>query len=169
MSKRIDFVPDIHVTNAGGEPLQKVPNTGNLTILAVMVILAADGKNAVEQTLEPFKLRHIVFLFERVADTKFVEGISDAIEAELLRADVRGIIKRQEIEAEARGYWEFDDAVWTKLFGATMKPAAPINGTLAGIPAVNYVPFILSVRDASTPPPAIELPPVTNGVSAQAS
>jgi hypothetical protein len=164
MSKRIPYVHDIHATNAGGEPLQKVPNTGTVTTLVVLVV--QHGNDVHEQKLEPFKLRQIVFFFERVADAKFVDGISDAIEAELLRADVRGIIKRQENEAEARSYWEFDDATWTKLFGATMKPAAAINANLTGIPAVNYVPFILSVRDASTPAPEVELPPVTNGATA---
>lgn len=165
--KRISYVPDIHATNAGGEPLQKVPNTGTVTTLVVLVI--QHGNEVVEQKLEPFKLRHIVFLFERVADAKYVEGISDAIEAELERARVRGIIKGQEKEAATRGYWEFDDAIWTKLFGATMQPAAAINANLPGIPAVNYVPFILSVRDAATPAPEVELPPVTNGARAQAS
>lgn len=156
MTKRIKYVPDVHVTNDGGQPMQQIPGTGTLTVLEVVNITR--GHEVIEQKVAPFKLRQVVFFFERVADEAYTNGQPDVIGNEIERADIRGFIKRQEKEAEARGYWEFDDAVWLKLLAASTKPKAPINAALPGIPAVNYVPFILAVRDASTVMPEIELP-----------
>lgn len=162
MSKRIAYVKDIHIESPGGEPYYRVPGTDKLVTVDVLTVQVKD--EVVEQRLPPFLVRQVTFLYERVADAKFADEKLEAIEADLYRADVRGLIKRQATDAAARGYWEFEDDIWVKLLAVTMKPSSPPN------PAVgfNYVPFVRAIRDASTPPAEVELPAVTNSVPAQA-
>lgn len=145
MSKRIAYVHDLHLESPGGEPYYRTGSDGGISTIP-------------NET--PWMARQLVFLLERIVDAKFVEG-KEPIDGEILRDDVRGAIKRQAKEAAVRGYWELDDASAQRLMNATMTPATPPNPGVA----FNYVPFIRAVRDMTTPPEVIELPPVSNGAA----
>jgi hypothetical protein len=164
MSKRIPFVKDIQVESPGGEPYFKIPGSDRVTTMETIVVQV--GNQMVEQKLPAWIIRQKVFLFERIADGKFTEGKDDAVEADLFRADVRGVVARQETEAIARGYWEVEDDLWVRFLAATMKPATPYNPAVS----ISHVPFIRAVRDAATvTAQEIDLPAMNgSSVAAQA-
>lgn len=161
--KQIAFVADIHMENGESDPLFRVPGTGNITTLSGLRFARADGSPYIEPN-EPYMLRQLAFLLDRVVDPTFGDGL-DAIDAEILRDDVRGIIKRQAKEAAARGWWEFDDKHAQALLNATTKPKNPLM-QLQPTLTFNLVPFIRAVKDQTTPAKEIDLPPVTNGAAA---
>jgi hypothetical protein len=165
MSKRIPYVPDIHREAPGDEKYYLIPGVEVPVTSPTRLVRKADGSSE-EVPNAPWTIRQIGFLLERIADAKFVEG-KEAIEGELLRDDVRGIIKRQRDDAPRLGYWLLDnDDHYIRILNATVKPITPLQPPAL---AFNYVPFIRAVMGATTPAAEIELPPVTNGVAAQAS
>lgn len=162
--KRIPFVPDIHMQDAGGDEYYRIPGTDRVCTIPVLLVPGLDGK-PVEQKNAPWIERQYSFLLQRTADANCVKDIEDAIEAELFRVEVRTALKDQKDKAKARGYWELEDKHAQAILNATTKPATPINPPHT----FNYVPFILAVKNQTTPAAEIELPPVSNGASAQAA
>jgi hypothetical protein len=164
MSKRIKFVPDIHMEAPAEELYYRVHGSDGFTTVPTRQVRKADGTVG-EEPNTPWMARQIAFLLERIADEQFVAG-KDGIDGELLRDEVRGIIKRQRDLAPTRGYWEFenDDHAF-RLVKATREPKTPMQPAML---VFNFVPFIRAVVDMTTPQAEIELPPVTNGTHAQA-
>ena len=164
--KRIPFVPDIQMESPDGEPYFKVPGTGNTTTLEALRMQRADGTMYLEPNT-PWKVRQLAFLLERITDPEFAKDM-DAIDAEILRDDVRGMLKRQAKEAGTRGYWELDDKPALALSNATMKTKGPLLQTIPAL-QFNFVPFIRAVKDMTTPEEKPAEKSATNGAAAQAS
>jgi len=144
MSKFIPFVADIHMEVANGEPLFRVPGTDGVTTI----------KNET-----PWKVRQLSFLLESVGDAAFTEGL-DAIEGEILRAETRGELKKQSKAIAPAGGYKLDDDAARRLMNAVMKPSGkPAFPALA----FNNVPFILAVKNMTTP---VEEEKPVNGLSA---
>lgn len=160
--KQVAYVEDFQPESPAGEPYFRVPGSDKATTVERIAVQVKD--EVVEQALDKFIIRQIAFLLERVSDENFVSEKLTPVEADLHRADVRGMIKRQAKAAKERGYWEFTDDVWSKLFAATMTPKGQISAGMG----FNYAPLIIAVRDAKTAPNEIELPPATNGAVARA-
>lgn len=162
--KHIAFIEDIQMESPEGDPYFKVPGTGNTTTLAELRMQRADGSLYMVPN-EPWKVRHLAFLLERITDAAFAEGM-DAIEAEILREDVRGILKRQAKQAHERGYWELDDDKHAlALQNATMRTKSPLFLQTIATLQFNFVPFIRSVKDLTTP---ASVDKSTNGVTTAA-
>lgn len=163
--KRIQYVSEIPMEDGSGDSYFRVPGTDNVTTVGVLRIAGPDGK-VEERKLEPWVQRQYAFLLLRTADAECVKHITDAIEAELFRVELRTALKQQKEFAATRGYWELDDAHALAILNATTKPTTPLgNG-----PIFNYVPFIRAVKDMTTPEaksePAVTTP--ANGAAAQA-
>jgi hypothetical protein len=163
--KEIPYVADIHMEAPNEEPYYRIPGVADgFTQNATRRVPKPDGSIGDEPNA-PWMVRQIAFLLERVADAKFVEGM-DAIDGELLRDDVRGVIKRQRELAPKRGCWRLEnDDHANRIMQATVKPAAPMQPAAL---TFNCVPFIRAVKAMTTPAEASEPVAVSNG-SAQAS
>jgi hypothetical protein len=155
MSKRIPYVHDIQLENPTGAKVFHAKEGG-------------DPNSPVVDESRPVLATHLAYLRDRVSDQSFGEGISAAIDADDLRYETRKCLREQEADAKKRGYWELDNDKAEKLLNAVLK-WAPQTAEARAM-GFNFVPFARAVR-AQTPTPveAIDLPPVTNGVSAQAS
>lgn len=147
--KRIAFVPDIEMESPAGEKYYRIFGTADgATTSPTRQVRQPDGSFITEPN-QPWLQRQLAFMLERIVDPAFVSEGKDAIEAEILREEVRGIIKRQAKQAAERGYWELEDAHALCLANATMHPKNALNPAVA----FNLVPFILAVRDYTTPEP----------------
>jgi len=147
---RIDYVPDVPMTDINGEPAYKligVRQTGQPVYEA-----DAGGEKILRSAVQ------LSFMLGRVTEPKFVEGLS-AMAGVCLVVETSQELKKQAAAAKARGFWLLDKDPAERLKAATEEPRSKeqvAQGVLAYdiATAHNFFPAMTAIKDMCKHEPA---------------